>query len=165
MRTSIFAVVLTAASALAATQQVTYDTVYDDGTQSLDTVECAGLATSKIKTFGDFPDFPYIGGAAVVTGYNAPKCGVRVLPDDAISVMLTWALDVLGAGVRERDARRARDRLREVGLQHRPEGDEQAHERERRRPRARPGHRHASERDRVRALTLSRASAAGDRGL
>jgi hypothetical protein len=56
MRSTILAVVLTATSAFAATQQVSYDPVYDNKTQSLDTVECSdgshGLLTKGYTTFG-----------------------------------------------------------------------------------------------------------------
>jgi hypothetical protein len=56
MRSTILAVVLAAASAFAATQQVSYDPVYDNKTQSLATVECSdgshGLLTKGYTTFG-----------------------------------------------------------------------------------------------------------------
>jgi len=33
------------------------------------------LVTKGYNTFGDLPDFPFIGGAAVVTGWNSTECG------------------------------------------------------------------------------------------
>ncbi|KAI1782981.1 cerato-platanin-like secreted protein [Ganoderma leucocontextum] len=61
------------------TVQVTWDSVYDNGSNSLDIVSCSngpnGLETKGFKTFGDLPDFPYIGGAQAVAGFNSPNCG------------------------------------------------------------------------------------------
>ncbi|RPD61070.1 Cerato-platanin-domain-containing protein [Lentinus tigrinus ALCF2SS1-7] len=61
------------------TVQVTYDTVYDVKTNSLDIVACSnganGLEHLGYKTFGQLPNFPFIGGAQAVTGWNSPKCG------------------------------------------------------------------------------------------
>ncbi|KAI0691515.1 immunomodulatory protein, partial [Cerioporus squamosus] len=59
--------------------QVTYDTVYDVKTNSLDIVACSnganGLEHLGYTTFGSLPNFPFIGGAQAVTGWNSPKCG------------------------------------------------------------------------------------------
>lgn len=58
---------------------VTYDTVYDNASGSLTTVACSngpnGLITRGYSTFGDLPNFPFIGGAADVAGWNSPACG------------------------------------------------------------------------------------------
>ena len=60
------------------TVTVSYDTTYDNSAQSLLTVSCSngqyGL-DPPYSTFGDLPDFPYIGGAAAVAGWGSPNCG------------------------------------------------------------------------------------------
>ena len=57
----------------------TYDNTYDNPKNSLDIVACSngpnGLITKGFTTFGSLPDFPYIGGAPAVKGWNSPKCG------------------------------------------------------------------------------------------
>ncbi|KAM5537587.1 hypothetical protein V8D89_008665 [Ganoderma adspersum] len=62
----------------ASTVQVTWDSVYDNPSNSLDIVSCSngnhGLEP-KFKTFGGLPDFPYIGGAQAIAGWNSPNCG------------------------------------------------------------------------------------------
>lgn len=66
-----------ATSALAV--RVSYDPVYDNRDQSLDTVLCStgsnGLETKNFTTFGSLPNFPNIGGAEAVKGFNSPACG------------------------------------------------------------------------------------------
>ena len=58
---------------------VSYDTVYDKGSTSLDNVACSdgsnGVENRGYKIFSDLPTFPYIGGAPSITGYNSPACG------------------------------------------------------------------------------------------
>ncbi|RPD61071.1 Cerato-platanin-domain-containing protein [Lentinus tigrinus ALCF2SS1-7] len=58
---------------------VTYDPVYDVRTNSLNMVACSngehGLEHLGYKTFGDLPNFPFIGGAQAVKAWNSPKCG------------------------------------------------------------------------------------------
>ena len=74
---SLFALTFTYASAT--TMTVSYDETYDNAGQSLDTVACSdgpnGLITKGFSTFGSLPDFPNIGGAAAVAGWNSPNCG------------------------------------------------------------------------------------------
>jgi len=74
---ALVAVVIATSSAMA--DSVRYDPVYDQKTGSLSTVACSngpnGLLTRGYKTFGDLPSFPYIGGAAAVTGWNSKECG------------------------------------------------------------------------------------------
>ncbi|KAF9453645.1 Cerato-platanin [Macrolepiota fuliginosa MF-IS2] len=76
--TSIFVALTLAASSVVA-DSVTYSQVYDQKTGPLSSVACSngpnGLLTRGYKTFGDLPGFPYIGGAAAVTGWNSPECG------------------------------------------------------------------------------------------
>jgi hypothetical protein len=58
---------------------VSYDTEYDNASQSLTTVACSngpnGLMTRGFTTFGSLPNFPFIGGAPAVTGFDSPGCG------------------------------------------------------------------------------------------
>ncbi|KAF5310236.1 hypothetical protein D9619_010438 [Psilocybe cf. subviscida] len=68
------------AALVALTQAVntSFDTVYDDGSQSLNNVACStgsnGLV-ARFPTFGSLPTFPNIGGAPAITGFNDPDCG------------------------------------------------------------------------------------------
>ncbi|KAG6864167.1 hypothetical protein C0993_009292, partial [Termitomyces sp. T159_Od127] len=76
--TSILAsIVLLPAFTLGVT--VSYDQTYDNGGTSLTTVACSdgpnGLITRGFSTFGSLPDFPNIGGAAAVEGWNSASCG------------------------------------------------------------------------------------------
>ncbi|KAI1502004.1 immunomodulatory protein [Biscogniauxia marginata] len=75
--TSIVAQVLSLAAVTSAAS-VAYDQIYDTGSQSTNTVSCSdgqyGLA-ARFPTFGSFPQFPYIGAADVVGGWNSPSCG------------------------------------------------------------------------------------------
>ncbi|EPT06122.1 hypothetical protein FOMPIDRAFT_1026956 [Fomitopsis schrenkii] len=60
------------------TVTVSYDTTYDNSGQSLLTVACSDGPTGldpPYSTFGDLPDFPYIGGAAAVSGWGSSNCG------------------------------------------------------------------------------------------
>lgn len=72
-----------APDASAATAQlvssVSYDTKFDQGTTSLNTVSCSnganGLITQGYSTFNSLPGFPFIGGAPTVEGWNSASCG------------------------------------------------------------------------------------------
>lgn len=75
------AAVLAILAALAApilADTVSFDTVYDDPSVSLDEVACSdgpnGLLTKGFTTFGSLPT-KNIGGAAAVAGFNSPQCG------------------------------------------------------------------------------------------
>ena len=63
----------------ATTVTVSYDNSYDDSRASLDTVACSdgpnGLITKGYTTIGSLPDFPYVGGAAAIAGWNSASCG------------------------------------------------------------------------------------------
>ena len=71
-----FAVLLTSVNAQLT---VSFDTAYDNANQSLSTVACSdgpnGLLTRGFTTFGSLPDFPFIGGAPAVTGFDSAGCG------------------------------------------------------------------------------------------
>lgn len=66
-----------AAPALGVT--LSYDEAYDNGSASLDTVACSdgenGLITKGFSNFGSLPQFPNIGGAVAVGGWNSDACG------------------------------------------------------------------------------------------
>ena len=66
-------------SSLTLAASVAYNTAFDNAAGSLDSVACSdgpnGLETRNYTTFGSLPKFPYIGGAAAVTGWNSPNCG------------------------------------------------------------------------------------------
>ncbi|EPT02273.1 hypothetical protein FOMPIDRAFT_1022910 [Fomitopsis schrenkii] len=78
---ALAAVALLFAPAALAQSQVTvaYDETYDNSDQSLATTSCSdganGLLTKGYTTFGSLPDFPYIGAATAVTGWNSAGCG------------------------------------------------------------------------------------------
>lgn len=73
---------LAAPFAISATH-VSWDFVYDQGTQSLSTVACSdgsnGLLTKGYNVFDDLPTFPNIGGSSVVASWNSPSCGWSLL--------------------------------------------------------------------------------------
>ncbi|KAF8881933.1 immunomodulatory protein [Gymnopilus junonius] len=58
---------------------VSFDTAYDNKAGSLDTVACSngsnGLENRGFSTFGSLPNFPNIGGAPAITGFNSVNCG------------------------------------------------------------------------------------------
>ena len=77
--TLLSAIALFATSVVAqSTQTVSYDQTYDNAGGSTDTVSCStgpnGLA-GRFPTFGSFPQFPNIGGAAAVSGFGSAECG------------------------------------------------------------------------------------------
>ena len=65
--------------ALTLATNVGYDTTYDNGSTSLNDVACSvgsnGVENKGYHIFSDLPTFPYIGGAASITGYNSAACG------------------------------------------------------------------------------------------
>ena len=72
---TVFLALLSVASAIT----VSYDTGYDDSSRSLSVVSCSdgtnGLLTKGYTTQGSLPDFPYIGGASTIAGWNDVNCG------------------------------------------------------------------------------------------
>ncbi|KAH9950653.1 Cerato-platanin [Amylocystis lapponica] len=64
---------------LAQSVSVSYDEAYDVSSTSLNEVACSdgpnGLESKGFTTFGSLPDFPKIGGAYVVTGWDSASCG------------------------------------------------------------------------------------------
>ncbi|KAG6325798.1 hypothetical protein ID866_13291 [Astraeus odoratus] len=61
------------------TQTLSYDRVYDNSSQSLDSLACSngsnGLESKGYTTLGQLPNFPYVGGVYTVTSWNSPACG------------------------------------------------------------------------------------------
>lgn len=78
MKASLLCFSLTSLS-LGQTVSLSYDPIYDNAGQSLNTVACSdganGLVTKGFSTFGSLPRFPRIGGAPAVTGWNSSACG------------------------------------------------------------------------------------------
>ncbi|KAG2132864.1 Cerato-platanin [Suillus bovinus] len=68
-----------ATCAIATSYSLSYDTTYDMGSNSLNTVACSdgsnGLESRGYTTFNSIPNFPSIGGAPQITGWNSPYCG------------------------------------------------------------------------------------------
>ncbi|KAJ5554758.1 hypothetical protein N7535_007204 [Penicillium sp. DV-2018c] len=61
------------------TVSVTYNPKYDEGTTALTDVACSdgpnGLLTQGYTDFASLPNFPHIGGAITIPGWNSPNCG------------------------------------------------------------------------------------------
>ncbi|KAF9793146.1 SnodProt1 [Thelephora terrestris] len=70
---------LLAAPFVISATRVSWDSVYDQGMQSLATVTCSdgsnGLLTKGYNLFKDLPTFPNIGGFSGVAAWNSPDCG------------------------------------------------------------------------------------------
>ncbi|TLS26068.1 hypothetical protein PpBr36_07820 [Pyricularia pennisetigena] len=67
-------------AAAAQAVSVSFDTGFDDGSRSLTSVSCSDGANGLIskygwQTQGQIRNFPYIGGAEAVGGWNSPNCG------------------------------------------------------------------------------------------
>ncbi|RDB24156.1 Heat-stable antigen [Hypsizygus marmoreus] len=66
-------------SSVALAVTTAYDPVYDNPNGSMASVACSnganGLITRGYNTFGALSNFPNIGGAQAVTGWNSPNCG------------------------------------------------------------------------------------------
>ena len=61
------------------TVKVTYSTQYDKKKESLVGVACSngsnGLITKGYTTYGSLKNFPFIGGAQAIEGWNSDQCG------------------------------------------------------------------------------------------
>ena len=82
--------------------RATFDTTFDNRDGSLNNVACSngpnGLA-SRFPTFGDIPNFPFIGGVFDVV-WKSPNCGGCwnvTNPTTGVSIQIT-AIDTAGAG-------------------------------------------------------------------
>ncbi|KAG6843634.1 hypothetical protein H0H87_002213 [Tephrocybe sp. NHM501043] len=79
MKFSAILASLTLLPTLALGVTLSYDETYDNASGSLTTVACSngpnGLITAGFTNFGSLPNFPHIGGAAAVAGFNSPNCG------------------------------------------------------------------------------------------
>ncbi|KIJ23973.1 hypothetical protein M422DRAFT_237579 [Sphaerobolus stellatus SS14] len=99
---AVTAILAFVGSSVADIETVSFDTVYDNGDNSLDIVSCStgqfGLITKGFTTFGSLPNFPYIGGAAVIPGFNSPNCGTCwALTYNGVTINVL-AIDHAGAG-------------------------------------------------------------------
>ncbi|CAL1703220.1 unnamed protein product [Somion occarium] len=78
MQFTFVTVVLSFVAATFATS-VSFDPTYDQASASLGNVACSdgsnGLITKGFDTFGSLKNFPNIGGAAAVEGWNSAACG------------------------------------------------------------------------------------------
>ncbi|KZV70896.1 Cerato-platanin [Peniophora sp. CONT] len=74
-----FAATVLALVAAASTTVVKYDPVYNNPSQSLDTVACSdgsnGLLNKGFTTFSSLPSYPNIGASQYVGGWNDADCG------------------------------------------------------------------------------------------
>lgn len=77
-----FSTILSALSLAAAASaiSVSYDTGYDDPNRALTSLSCSDGANGLITRYGwqiqsQVADFPYIGGADVIAGWNDVDCG------------------------------------------------------------------------------------------
>ncbi|KAK7749581.1 hypothetical protein SLS53_000157 [Cytospora paraplurivora] len=105
MLAQIFSTLFLAAAASAVT--VSYDTGYDLSSRSLTVVSCSdgtnGLITKYgYQTQGDIPDFPYIGGADVIAGWNSASLtygsnSIKVLAIDHAASGFNIGEDALNA--------------------------------------------------------------------
>jgi Cerato-platanin len=79
MKLLSFIIPLTAILPAAYSVTVRYDAQYDNADISLTAVACSdgenGLLTKGYETFGKLPNFPHIGAAFAVEGYNSASCG------------------------------------------------------------------------------------------
>jgi len=94
--------IVSGALAQSQTVSVSFDQTYDDSSNSLDIVACSdgpnGLESQGFTTFGSLPNFPNIGGAGVIGGFDSSNCGTCwQLTFEGHSVNVT-ALDVSAPG-------------------------------------------------------------------
>ena len=82
--------------------RATFDTTFDNPTESLNNVACSNGANglvAKFPTFDKIPSYPFIGGAFDVA-WNSPNCGgcwSISNPANGASIFMT-AVDTAGAG-------------------------------------------------------------------
>ncbi|KAG6333235.1 hypothetical protein ID866_5858 [Astraeus odoratus] len=88
-------------------QTLSYDTVYDNSSQPLDTVTCSdgpsGLEKKGYTTLGQLPNFPYVGGVYTVTGWTSSACGTcyNVTYDNTTISVLAVDVSLYGFNVAE----------------------------------------------------------------
>ena len=102
-----FIISLTAILPAAYSDTVKYDPVYDNQNTSLTEVACSdgenGMITKGYKAFGDLPNFPHIGAAYAVEGYNSASCGscwelTYTKSDNTTNTIYITAIDHAGDG-------------------------------------------------------------------
>ncbi|TFK45633.1 Cerato-platanin [Heliocybe sulcata] len=93
---------LVALAPVALSQQVSWDSAYDNANQSLATVACSdgvnGLMTKGYTTFGSLLTFPYIGGAQAIAGWNSASCGTCWNITYGTTTITVLAIDHAGSG-------------------------------------------------------------------
>ncbi|QSZ35646.1 hypothetical protein DSL72_008516 [Monilinia vaccinii-corymbosi] len=81
---------------------VSYDLGYDDASRSLNLVSCSdgthGLLTKGYTTQGSLPNFPNIGGASTIAGWNDANCGTCYQLSYRGNTVNVLAIDHAGAG-------------------------------------------------------------------
>ncbi|KFH45910.1 Protein SnodProt1-like protein [Hapsidospora chrysogenum ATCC 11550] len=90
-------------AALAPAATVSYDPAYDDPARSLTEVACSNGDNGLITRFGwrtlaEVANFPRIGGAVAVGGWNSPSCGTCWRLEWRGNVVNVLAVDHDGAG-------------------------------------------------------------------
>lgn len=97
-----FIILLATILPVARSVAVRYDPEYDNRNVSLTAVACSdgknGLITKGYKTFGDLPNFPYIGASNVVKGYNSASCGSCWELTTTTNTIYVIAIDRAGDG-------------------------------------------------------------------
>jgi hypothetical protein len=102
-----FIISLAAILPAAYSDTVKYDTQYDNPNISLTAVACSdgeyGLLTKGYDTFGDLPNFPHIGAAFAVEGYDSASCGscwelIYTKGDGTTKTIYITAIDHSGDG-------------------------------------------------------------------
>ncbi|KAK4645720.1 hypothetical protein QC761_0035420 [Podospora bellae-mahoneyi] len=98
----IFSIFTLAAAASATT--VSYDIGYDDPNRSLESVACSDGMNGLIwkygwKKQGDVRNFPFIGGAQAVAGWNSPNCGTCWSATWNGNTIYVLAIDHTGSGL------------------------------------------------------------------
>ena len=72
-------ITLLAAPLAVSATRISWDSAYNNATQSLTVVACSdgsnGMIGKGYNIFGDLPTFPNIGGSSAVASWNSPNCG------------------------------------------------------------------------------------------
>ncbi|CCM04143.1 uncharacterized protein FIBRA_06305 [Fibroporia radiculosa] len=98
--TAVPAVFAAAPAVTANSYKITYDTFYDTGSNSVNNFACSGtLDKEGYTTASSLPGFPFIGGAGVITGYDAPDCGTCWQLNYNDNSIYLLAVDYAGEGI------------------------------------------------------------------
>lgn len=76
---TIAATLLSVITPLVSADTAAWDSTYDNGSLSTLSVACSdgsnGLYTKGYKTLSTIPNFPLVGAAPTIAGWNSPNCG------------------------------------------------------------------------------------------